>query len=139
MFFNLNIKNIMVYMKKEMFFGIAIFVGYIYGVNYFIRKKLYPNNEENEQENEEIQLQTIYELQENKQENFKGDTIGDKSKTTGDTKSETTGDKSETIGDTKSDIKKLFEKKAYLIELDKQLSNIKDKLQEIRDNLHNFN
>ena len=138
-------------MKKGMIVGVFVFIGYICSINYIFRNKICSyhydteSEDEIESEKEDIQLEIIetetetetgqpneqdkqeIECEENECEEIECEEI------------ECEENECEEDECKESNLRVLFDKKKYMIELDKELADIKDKLEEIRNNLHNFN
>ena len=180
MFSNLNIKNKI--MSNKMIIGAFIFIGYIYGINYFLHSNFFINDDtdtESEMESEQpnVPLPTVLDDKVDKEQDIQMEEIECKENECkeieckeieckeieckeiecSEKESEKTNDKDIQMEEiecsekecesdsgircrkTKRNLRKLFEKKKYMIELDRELANIKDRLEDIRNNLHNFN
>ena len=120
-------------MRKEMFFGLVFFVGYVYGVNYFI-KNIY-NKTESKEIKEDIQLESIEKI--NKIDNE----VSDNEVEVSDNEVEVSNDVENEMSNKNTDEKmdELFQKMKLLKSLDQKLNEIKEKIEEIRNNLYNFN
>ena len=143
-------------MKKGMIVGVFVFIGYICSINYIFRNKICSyhydteSEDEIESEKEDIQLEIIetetetetgqpneqdkqeIECEENECEENECEEIECEENVCEENECEEDECK-------ESNLRVLFDKKKYMIELDKELADIKDKLEEIRNNLHNFN
>jgi hypothetical protein len=191
MFSNLNIKNKI--MSNKMIIGAFIFVGYIYGINYFLRNSLFNindtdtessceiesersdrsdrSNEENKGKSQDIQMEEIeckineneneiecneIECKENENEieceiecEINEIECNENEIECNQNECENQGTFNEDVvrrqctfnrcRKTKLNLRTLFEKKRYMVELDRELANIKDRLEDIRNNLHKFN
>lgn len=123
-------------MKKGMIVGVFVFIGYICSINYIFRNKICSyhydteSEDEIESEKEDIQLEII-----------ETETETETGQPNEQDKQEIECEENECEEDEckESNLRVLFDKKKYMIELDKELADIKDKLEEIRNNLHNFN
>lgn len=125
-------------MKKGMIVGVFVFIGYICSINYIFRNKICSyhydteSEDEIESEKEDIQLEII---------ETETETETETGQPNEQDKQEIECEENECEEDEckESNLRVLFDKKKYMIELDKELADIKDKLEEIRNNLHNFN
>ena len=132
-------------MKKGMIVGVFVFIGYICSINYIFRNKICSyhydteSEDEIESEKEDIQLEII-----------ETETETETGQPNEQDKQEIECEENECEENVceenvcedeckESNLRVLFDKKKYMIELDKELADIKDKLEEIRNNLHNFN
>jgi hypothetical protein len=164
MFSNLNIKNKI--MSKKMIIGAFIFIGYICGINYILRNSLFisdndtdssseieteqPNNVDKQDiQMEEIECEKECEEKECEEKECEKECKEKECEIECEEKEcEEKECESDTNSDTDNDIRykkikgnlrTLFEKKKYMVELDRELADIKDRLEDIRNNLHNFN
>lgn len=130
-------------MKKGMIVGVFVFIGYICSINYIFRNKICSyhydteSEDEIESEKEDIQLEII----ETETETETGQPNEQDIQMEEIECEEIECEENECEEDEckESNLRVLFDKKKYMIELDKELADIKDKLEEIRNNLHNFN
>ena len=136
----------MKYMKKGMIVGVFVFIGYICSINYIFRNKICSyhydteSEDEIESEKEDIQLEIIETETETEtgqpNEQDKQEIECEEIECEENVCEENECKENECK---ESNLRVLFDKKKYMIELDKELADIKDKLEEIRNNLHNFN
>ncbi len=128
-------------MKKGMIVGVFVFIGYICSINYIFRNKICSyhydteSEDEIESEKEDIQLEII----ETETETETGQPNEQDKQEIECEEIECEENECEEDECKESNLRVLFDKKKYMIELDKELADIKDKLEEIRNNLHNFN
>ena len=133
-------------MKKGMIVGVFVFIGYICSINYIFRNKICSyhydteSEDEIESEKEDIQLEIIETETETEtgqpNEQDKQEIECEEIECEENECEENVCEENECK---ESNLRVLFDKKKYMIELDKELADIKDKLEEIRNNLHNFN
>ena len=133
-------------MKKGMIVGVFVFIGYICSINYIFRNKICSyhydteSEDEIESEKEDIQLEIIETETETEtgqpNEQDKQEIECEENECEENVCEENVCEENECK---ESNLRVLFDKKKYMIELDKELADIKDKLEEIRNNLHNFN
>ena len=133
-------------MKKGMIVGVFVFIGYICSINYIFRNKICSyhydteSEDEIESEKEDIQLEIIETETETEtgqpNEQDKQEIECEEIECEENVCEENECKENECK---ESNLRVLFDKKKYMIELDKELADIKDKLEEIRNNLHNFN
>ncbi len=130
-------------MKKGMIVGVFVFIGYICSINYIFRNKICSyhydteSEDEIESEKEDIQLEIIE--TETETETETGQPNEQDKQEIECEEIECEENECEEDECKESNLRVLFDKKKYMIELDKELADIKDKLEEIRNNLHNFN
>jgi len=138
MYFNLNIYDIIMNMKRDTIINTCIFISFIYYINYsvitFLNKNSYDVDleektdkedkivkEENNTRNEDEDVQNI----DDKEDKNTNNNLDDISKV------------NITISEIETNIKKELDKKTKLLLLQENLNSIKQQLENLKNDLHN--
>ena len=150
MFFDLNINNYISYMKRE-FFGSAIFFTFLVGVNYILKNMYdrYSDDTENKRDTENETV-TKYNLDHVDDDNLDDDNLDDDNNTVvGDVVGDVVDNSSpidvldsviKIVLDTKIEddieiFQKVLDRKQYLLGLTDRLSEIRERLEDLKNEL----